>query len=144
MDRCKEFIEIGRENQHYKTLERQKDRFDMLLQRNKMREGNFTNLHGVYIGNHSNSTSYNNTNCEHDKTKVNTWVKNLSSTPLTQAQTRPLANGPNLTVVPRSPPVREYIVAIEHACNQLQQGKEEELRGEIKSVMKKIQAQHHR
>ena len=46
-------------------------------------------------------------------------------------------------MVPRSPPVGEYIVAIEHACNQLQQGKAEELRGEIKSVLKKIQAPKH-
>ena len=81
MDRCKEFIEIGRENQHYKTLERQKDKFDRLLKRNKMREGNCTNLHGIHIGNHSNSTSYNNTSCAHIKTKENIWVKNLPSTP---------------------------------------------------------------
>ena len=74
------------------------------------------------------------------KAKENTWVKNLSSAPLTEAQTRALAHGPNFTVVPRSPPVGEYILAIEHACNQLQQGKAEELRGEIKSVLKKIQA----
>ena len=140
MDRCKEFIEIGREKQHYKTLERQKDKFDRLLQRKKMREGDHTNLHGIHIGNHSNSTSYNSTNCAHDKTKENTWVKNLSSTSLTQTQTRALTHGPNFAVVPRSPPVGEYIVAIEHICNQLQQGKVEELRGEIKSVMKKIQA----
>ena len=81
MDRIKEFIEIRREKQHYKTLERQKDKFDRFLQRKKMREGDYTNLHGVHIGNHSNSTSYNNTNCVHDKTKENTWVKNLLSTP---------------------------------------------------------------
>ena len=35
MDRCREFIEIGREAQHYKTLERQKDKFNRLLQRIK-------------------------------------------------------------------------------------------------------------
>ena len=81
MDRCKEFIEIGREKQHYKTLMRQKYKFDRLLQGKKMTEGDHTRLHGIHIGNHSNSTSYNNTNCAHDKTKENTWVKNLSSTP---------------------------------------------------------------
>ena len=32
----------------------------------------------------------------------------------------------------------EYITAIENACNQLQQSKAEELRGEIKSVLKNI------
>ena len=143
MDRCREFIETGRKAQHHKTLERQKDMFNWLLQRNKMREGGHTNLHGVHIGNHNNTTSYNNTNHSHDKAKENTRVKNLSSTPLTEAQTRALAHGPNFAVVCRSPPVGEYIVAIEHACNQLQQGKAEELRGEIKSVLKKIQAPKH-
>ena len=63
--------------------------------------------------------------------------------PFTEAQTKVLAHGPNFAVVPRSPPVGEYIVAIEHACNQLQQGKAEELRGEVKSVLKKIQAPKH-
>ena len=38
----------------------------------------------------------------------------------------------------KSPPVGEYITAIENVCNQLQQGKVEELRGEIKSVLKNI------
>ena len=75
--------------------------------------------------------------------KENIWVRNLSSIPLTEAQTKALSHGPNFAVVPRSPPVGEYIAAIEHACNQLQQGKVEELRGEIKSVLKKIQAPKH-
>ena len=34
-------------------------------------------------------------------------------------------------------------MTIEHACNQLQQGKGEELRGEVKSILKKIQAPRH-
>ena len=37
----------------------------------------------------------------------------------------------------------EYITAIENICNQLQQGKVEELRGEIKTVLKKIQTPRH-
>ena len=74
-----------------------------------------------------------------DATRENTWVKNLSSTPISQDQTKALAHGPNYAIVPRSLPVGEYIVAIENVCNQLEQGKAEELRGEIKSVLKKIQ-----
>ena len=69
MDKCREFIEIGREAKHYKTLERQKDSFNGLLQRYKKREGGHTNLHGIHIGNYSNTTSYNNTNHSHDKPK---------------------------------------------------------------------------
>ena len=66
-------------------------------------------------------------------------MKNLSNTPLTQDQTKALAHGPNFAIIPKSPPVGEYIAAIENVCNQIQQGKVEELRGEIKSLLKKIQ-----
>ena len=40
-------------------------------------------------------------------------------------------------MVPRSPPVTEYVAAIEHACNRLQQGEAEELRWEVKTIIKK-------
>ena len=40
--------------------------------------------------------------------------------------------------MPKEPPILEYITAIEKSCSQLQQGKAEELRGEIKSILKKI------
>ena len=39
--------------------------------------------------------------------------------------------------MPREPSVLEYITAIERTCSQLQQGKVEELRGEIKAILKK-------
>ena len=60
---------------------------------------------------------------------TNKWVINISSKPLTQAQEKLLAHGPNYAVVPRSPPIAEYIAAIEQACSKLQQGEAEELRG---------------
>ena len=40
-------------------------------------------------------------------------------------------------MVPRSPPVTEYVVVIEQACSKLQQGEAEELRGEVKTIIKK-------
>ena len=179
MARCKEFIEVGRERQHFKTLKRQKEKFERLLYKKQIREGKHTGMHGVHIGNHSNSTRQNNTCCVHvernennrkqslpsiscvedgsrekeslssnshvkdgsregDRGRENTWVKNLSSIPLTKDQIKALAHSPNYAIFPRSPPVGEYIVAIENACNQLQQGKAEELLGEIKAVLKKI------
>ena len=46
--------------------------------------------------------------------------------------------GPNFAIVPKEPPVIEYVAAIEKACQQLKQGEAEELRGEIKSIIKKI------
>ena len=79
--------------------------------------------------------------CDQDERlerKENIWVKNLSASTLTKDQIKALAHGPNYAIVPRSPPVGEYITAIENVCNQLQQGKVEELRGEIKSVLKNI------
>ena len=157
MARCKEFIEVGREQQHFKTLKRKKDKFDRLLYKKQMREADCTGMHGIHIGNHSNSTRQNNTcHVHHERRentseslsntthvqverRENTWVRNLSSTPLTQDDVRALAHNPNFAIVPRSPPVGEYIAAIENVCNQLQQGKVEELRGEIKSILKKIQ-----
>ena len=57
---------------------------------------------------------------------------------MTEDQIKALARGPNFAIVPRRPPLGEYITAIENICNQLPQGKAEELRGEIKSVMKRI------
>ena len=50
-----------------------------------------------------------------------------------------LLHGPNFAVVPRYPPVGEYIASIEQACTQLKQGEAEELRGEVKTILKKIQ-----
>ena len=73
-----------------------------------------------------------------DKNKENIWVRNLSKTPLTNVQEKVLATGPNFAIVPKVPPVIEYVVAIEKACQQLKQGEAEELRGEIKSIIKKI------
>ena len=73
-----------------------------------------------------------------DRNKENIWVRNLSKTPLTNAQEKVLARGPNFAIVPKVPPVIEYVAAIEKACEQLKQGEVEELRGEIKSIIKKI------
>ena len=66
-------------------------------------------------------------------------VKNLSDTPLTEAEECLLAHGPNFMIIPRCPPKGEYIVAIEHACSKLNQGEAEELRVEVKNILKKTQ-----
>ena len=50
-----------------------------------------------------------------------------------------LAHGPNFAVVAKEPPVSEYISQIERVCQQFKQGKAEELRGEIKLILKNIQ-----
>ena len=65
------------------------------------------------------------------------WVKNLLDKPLTQAQRSLLAHGPNYAVIPRVPPKEEYIAAIEQACHKLEEGKADELRVEVKNLLKK-------
>ena len=40
---------------------------------------------------------------------------------------------------PRSPPIGDYIAAVELTCQSLAQGEAEELRAEVKAVLKKIQ-----
>ena len=137
MDKCTEFIEVGREHQHLKTLERQKIKFERLLDKEKVREGDHITLHGGHDGYHSDLTNQNNMT-KHSNRRENTWVNSLSSTPLTQDEKKLLSNGPNYTIVPRIPPIGEYITAIENVCNQLEQGKVEELRGEVKKVLKKV------
>ena len=62
----------------------------------------------------------------------------MTSTPLIEAQEKILSWGPNFAIVPKSPPVGEYIASIENACSQLRQGEVEELRGEIKTILKMI------
>ena len=150
-------IHRGQEgNHHLKTLKRQKDKFNKPLLKKQEREGKHTDLHGVHNDHHSNPARQNNNYCtqvmgeninsnstsDQDKKlgrkekiperKENTWVKNLSASTLTKDQIKALAHGPNYAIVPRCPPMGEYIIAIENICNQLQQGKAEELRGEIK------------
>ena len=78
---------------------------------------------------------------EHQKTNTNTisdnWVRNLSKSPLTEAQECLLGHGQNFVLVPKELPACEYIAATEKACQNLIEGKAEELRGEIKQLLMK-------
>ena len=49
-------------------------------------------------------------------------VRNMSSTLLMEAQEHLLAHRPNFAVVPKCPPIREYIATVQQACQQLKQG----------------------
>ena len=46
-------------------------------------------------------------------------VRNLSKTPLTEAQEHLFGHGPNFVSVPKEPLACEYIVATEKACQNL-------------------------
>ena len=54
-------------------------------------------------------------------------------------QEKALAHGPNFAVVAREAPVSKYISQIERLCQQLKQGKAEELRAETKQIFMNIQ-----
>ena len=148
MEKCERCIKEKREIRHLKTFEWQVSKFDRLFHRQT--GGRINNQHvlspdTVYVQEQLDITTSNNeTSIERhnvDRPALdnhNIWVRNLSRTPLTDAEERLLAHGPNFAVVPREPPILEYITAIKKSCTQLQQGKAEELRGEIKAIFKKI------
>ena len=96
---------------------------------NNHNETNGTNT----INNHKDASNNN----EDNNGNNNNWVRNHSKTPLTDAQKRLLSHGPNFVITPRDPPTIDYIVATEKICNQLSPGKAEELRGEVKALLRK-------
>ena len=101
MDKCIEYIEVGREHQHLKTLERPKLKFDRRLAKEKVREGDCITLHGGHDGYYSDHTKQNN-ETQQSIRRENTWVKNLSFTPLTEEEEKALSNGPNYAIVPQN------------------------------------------
>ena len=140
MEECHGFISLRRERRHLSTLERQTKKFNLLWQRNMGGHSNFQHGGKGYqeentdkdkedlIRNNPNnkakdrSPPKNKEECMDRK-----WVHNLSKTPLTEDQEKVLVRGPNFVVVTK-PPVGEYISQIERVCQQLNQGKVEDLR----------------
>ena len=120
---------------------------------NRRMEGGSSNIkHGDHAQIETNNTSDARFNTSTNHTEVNNngdeicnnnsnnmWVRNISHTPLTEEQVKILLQGPNFAIVPKSPPVGKYITSIECTCSQHKQGEEEELRGEIKTTLKRIQ-----
>ena len=72
---------------------------------------------------------------ERDRKK---WVINISSKPLSQDQEKLLAHGPNFAVVPKDPPITQYVAGVENACTKLEEGKVEEFRVQVKLAIQKI------
>ena len=123
LEECKNFIKRVVEVRHQTVLDQQKKKFELLYQQ---KIGGCSNK-----GNHS--------SCATPRSDTSKWVKNLLDTPLTEAQTCLLAHGPNYAVIPKIPPKEEYIAAIEHVCQKLKEGEADELRVEIKNILKKAQ-----
>ena len=156
LEEFREFIEIRRERRHQSTLERHLSKFWRLCYEKS--GGHSSPWHGAQVENSSSTCT---TTCittstipeddqkdEHpgarfksQETLTHTigenWVRNLSKTPLTEVQEGLLGNGPNFVLVPKDPPACEYIATKEKACQNLLQGKREELRGKIKQLLMK-------
>ena len=150
---CMKFIEKSREARHQKTMTRQKEKLKILCYRNQ-REKSFER------GGHSNNRQSSNYMSSgkymySSKNEINErsdhsnqvlgmnerkkWVINISSKPLTPDQEKLLAHGPNIAVVPKEPPIAQYVAAVEHACTKLEEGKAEEFRVQVKLAIQKDQ-----
>ena len=64
------------------------------------------------------------------------WVVNLLGQPLTDAEYRVLAHRPNFAITSRTPTI-ECITTTEEICQKLEKGEAEELRAEVKNILKK-------
>ena len=119
IEECKLFINSKRESRHNSTLVRQLHKFERLCHKNKI-QGGHSNYWEKQDG-HSNIR-------EEGGEKHQKWVINISDTPLTEAQEKLLAHGPNYAVVPKHPPTIEVITSIEKTCQNMVKGEAEELK----------------
>ena len=144
-----------KEDRHYKTVARQKNKLERLGRKNEDKEGGcINNIHAnMHSGTDNLSSTANTSNAELNSRSTtgtstalkstnvlkNKWVVNVSKIPLMEAQEKLLTHGPNFAITPRCPPIGEYIAMVEQTCQNLVQGEAEELRAEVKAVLKKIQ-----
>ena len=127
LEDCNNLIERVKEYRHNSIMMIQKAKFEGLMQQ---KQGGHSNQGEV-------SSPQNGDNNDTEDTKK--WVRNLSSIPLSEDQERLLAQGPKFSIKPRQPPVSEYVAAVEQACSRLEKGEADEIRVEVKKVLKRAQ-----
>ena len=156
MAECIEFMFKIKEDRHYNTLERQKAKLDRLIRKELINKGGHSKSINMqrYMhqsnANSSRTTAITTTGTPTTNDTVNSrstlptskavkskWVINMSKKPLTNAQEKLLAHGPNYAITPRSPSIGEYIAAVEKTYQNLTQGEADEMRSEIKAAIKK-------
>ena len=135
MKECENFIEKRRETRHYKTMSRQKMKLEALCQKSNFGRGGCSN--NIHSG--KDDQPYPNNPNQNNRQNKNKWVINISGKPLFADEERLLAHGPNYAIVPKDPPIVQYVAAIEHACTKLEEGKVEEFRVQVKVAIQKIQ-----
>ena len=124
---CQEEVLKRKELRHQRVMKRQMGKFDRLLYGQKKQEQ----------GGHSNKDDRTDQSQPVDKDKSKKWLVNLSSIPLTKEQESLLSHGPNFAISPKKPPLGDYILNIEKACQSLDTNMAEELRSEVYRVLRK-------
>ena len=137
MEECKNFIKIKRESRHYKTLYIEKNKLERLCHKNRSAESGCSNIqHGDQnniVNNNTNGQRTDTTSPSQVQESNFRSVRNICSTPLTEAQIKLLSHGPKYAMVPKNPHIIEYIATIEKVCTSLQPGK-----AEVKANIKKM------
>ena len=134
MEECSVFIKSGKKARHFKTMYRQKSKIERLCHRNSIGRGVHTN---ITQGDHTAKASFSSESTD-TTVQPNKWVINISDKPLTKAQEKLLTHGPNFAVVPKNPPIMEYVATVEQACSKLGVGKAEESRVKVKAAIRKM------
>ena len=157
MAECNKCIHKIKEETHFKTLECQRAKFGRLHMKDELKnKGGHSkdeNMHrymyqsGTDNSSQTTTTSTARPGIDFSRSTTTTstapkckWVITMSKKPLTKAQEKLLAHGPSFAITPRSPPIGEYITSVKQTCQGLAQGKVDEMRAEIKAVLKKIQS----
>ena len=148
LEECHRFIRVRREKRHTHTQKRQIEKFNRLWQRNsgghsnsdpgRRAEGSSENKVKQDQRKKQISNLENNNPQPQQQQQEKKWVHNLSNITLTEVQEKVLAHGPNFAVVTNEPLTGEYIAQIERMCQKMKQGEAEELRGQIKQILKNI------
>ena len=129
LEECNNLIERVKEYRHNHIMRRQKAKFEALIQQ---KQGGCSNQGEV-------SSPQNRDMLNNGTEDTKKWVRNLSSTPLSEDQERLLARGPKFSIKPRQPPVSEYVVTVEQASSRLEKGETDEIRVEVKKASKRAQ-----
>ena len=136
MEECIGFIKKKKESRHWKTLDHQKFKFQRLCHKSRTIKGGYSNTQyddhdEIETNNTSDSriTTYITRKNEEEENNNNVWIRNISSTPLTETQLKVLSHGPNFAMAPRCPLVGKYIASIKQECSQLNKGRQKTSEG---------------
>ena len=122
---CQEEVLKRKEQRHQRVMKRQMSKFDRLVYgRKKQEQGGCSNKDDC-------------TDQGQPLHNAKKWVINLSSIALTKEQENLLSHGPNFAISPKKPPLGDYILNIEKACQSLDTNTAEELRSEVYRVLRK-------